>query len=1102
MRTDISSVNLPALHIQLLGDFRLTYGGEPLTSLVTPRLQSLLAYLLLHQGAPLSRQHLAFLFWPDLPEDRARNNLRQALHQLRQTLPGINRFLDTDTLMVCWRPDSTFSLDVAEFEQDLAVANAAERSGNLSTLRSALERALSLYRGDILPSCYEDWIFSERERLHQKCLAALERITLLLEGQRDYLAAIRSAQQLIQHDHLHENGYRLLMRLYALNDDRADALRTYQACAGVLKRELGVEPEQATRELYERLLTSTPSFPEAIEDAKSMPPLVGRSDLWTQLLKIWSRAAAGNPHFVLLVGEAGIGKTRLSEELLEWAERLGFSTARTRAYAAEGRLSYDPIIGWLRSEACKIALSRLDTVWLTELSRLLPELLTQTPDLPPPEPLTEHWQRQKFFQAMARAILGTRQPLLLVIDDLQWCDTESLEWLHYLLRADSKARMLLVGSVRVEEMASDRPLQTFLSDLRNNALITELTLKPLDAAETSRLAAHASGGELDPTTSFRLFNETEGNPLFILEMVRSGFLSRGFTGGTLLPPAKNGSQSPMGTLERLPPKVRAVIATRLDQLSPQARELASLAAATGRSFTFRLLSEATSAADEDLIRWLEELWQRRIVRELGGDTYDFSHDKIREIAYAEISPPARLLIHRRIAQALEIIHTSDLDPVSGQLAIHFDHAGIPEKAITFYHRAAVVAQRVGANEEAILFLEKALELHQELPEGSERDRLELELQMALGASLVISRGYGAPDAIGIYDRAKALCLRLGQSPGPPILRALALAYIAHSEFGKSLGVGEQLLEQAKSQSSPFLEVEAHYVLGVTLFWTGSFLPSRDHLAETVRLYQHQQSRTHILLYSQDPKPVCLCRLAFDLWCLGYPSQAMEASQEALACAEELEHPFSLGYAMYWDAALYNHLRQFSLALEKAKALVDLAQEYRLAQWLPLGIVMQGWAQAESGRIDVGIGLIREGIDALHSIGAENFRLLFQSLLAEQFGRLGEINPGLTLLAEAQSTIDQSEQRWCEAELHRRRGELLLRQAIDINAEGAFQRAIEVAQGQGARMLELRAATQLARLWRAQGRHAEAYKLLAPLFGWFHEGFDLPDLISARELLEN
>jgi DNA-binding SARP family transcriptional activator len=211
-------------------------------------LQSLLVYLLLHRGVPQSRQHLAFLFWPDLPEDRARNNLRQALHLLRQILPSVNRFLETDTLIVYWRMDSPFRLDVAEFEQRLVAAGAAEHAGNLGAFRSALERALPIL-GQLLPSCYEDWILSERERLHQKCLAGLERIILLLEGQRDYSTAIRYAQQLIRHDPLYENGYRMLMRLYALNNDRASALRTYQTCAGVLQRELGVEPERLPADL-------------------------------------------------------------------------------------------------------------------------------------------------------------------------------------------------------------------------------------------------------------------------------------------------------------------------------------------------------------------------------------------------------------------------------------------------------------------------------------------------------------------------------------------------------------------------------------------------------------------------------------------------------------------------------------------------------------------------------------------------------------------------------------------------------------------------------------------------------------------------------------
>jgi predicted ATPase len=239
-----------------------------------------------------------------------------------------------------------------------------------------------------------------------------------------------------------------------------------------------------------------------------------------------------------------------------------------------------------------------------------------------------------------------------------------------------------------------------------------------------------------------------------------------------------------------------------------------------------------------------------------------------------------------------------------------------------------------------------------------------------------------------------------------------------------------------------------------------------------------------------------------MWCLGYPSQAVEVNQQALAYASELRHPLSLIYALTWDVMLYCHLKAFSLAEEKTKALVDFSQEHQMPFWLGYGLVLQGWVRAELGEIDAGIGLIWEGMESYRVTGAEFMRPFFLSLLVEQYGRIGEIPRGFMLLDEAQAIIDQSGERWYQAELYRRQGELFLKKDNEVDAEGAFYRAIEVSRSQKARMLELRAAVQLANLWRRQDRGAEAQQLLEPIYGWFREGFVTPDLRAACELLEN
>jgi len=411
----------PALHIQLLGDFRLVYDSTPVTSVNTARLQSLLAYLVLHRKAPQARHHLAFLFWPDSTEAQAHTNLRNLLYLLRQALPEADGFLHTDTQTLQWRAEAPFTLDVADFESALAQAEQAGQTGDQVALRTALEEAVDLYGGELLPSCYDDWILPERERLSQAFIGALERLILLLEEGRDYRAAIGYAQRLLRHDPLHEATYRRLMRLQALSGDRAGALRTYHTCVTVLQRELAVEPSAATRQAYERLLQADrlPAPPPAAPAGlAAVWPLVGRHEEWAQLQAAWQAAAAGGPHFVLVKGETGIGKTRLAEELLQWADRQGIAQAKASCYAAEGGLAYAPVAAWLR--ALRL-LPPLEPVWRSEIARLLPELLVEQPDLPPPGPLTEAWQRRRFFEALARAILEGSQPLLLLMDaTMRW----------------------------------------------------------------------------------------------------------------------------------------------------------------------------------------------------------------------------------------------------------------------------------------------------------------------------------------------------------------------------------------------------------------------------------------------------------------------------------------------------------------------------------------------------------------------------------------------------------------------------------------------------------------------------------------------------------
>jgi DNA-binding SARP family transcriptional activator/tetratricopeptide (TPR) repeat protein len=682
------------LHIHLLGDFHLSYDGQTIIGVHTARLQALVTYLVLHRHAPQTRQQLAFLFWPDTREAQALTNLRNLLYKLRRVLPEPDFFLRVDTQMMQWRPDAPCTIDVAEFETILTRA----------TTRAELETAANLYHGSLLPNCDDEWILPERQRLQQRMMDILIRLIGLLETERAYRTAIDYTQRLLQCDPFDETTYCMLMRLHAANGDRAGVLRIYQRCVDLLQTELNTTPAATTQQLYQRLLAPADTPPlhtsKVFERASAHDhlPLIGRIGEWRTMMDAWVRASSGEPHCVCMTGDVGIGKTRLAEELLEWAAQQGFRTATARCYGAEGSLTYTPVITWLRSPAIHQTFGVIDVLWRSEIARLLPELMIGQPNLPQPPPITQGWQRQRFFEALARAVLLQNTPLLLFIDDLQWADSDTIEWLHYLLRFDPKAQLLLLATVRSDEVSTIHPLQALLTALRRENLLTEVALGPLHAEETADLARFVAGTALSPTQTALLHQTTEGNPLFVVE--------------TMQAEARRIEPGEPDTVQYaiLPAKIHTVIQSRLAQLSPPARELASLAATIGRAFTYPVLVKATDQTEETVINSLDELCQCRIVREDGADGYDFTHNKLREVAYTSLSAARQRLLHRRIAHVLVAIHQPMLDAVSGQVATHYELAGLTEAAVPYCQQAAEVAQRIYSNAEAIRYNRHALAL--------------------------------------------------------------------------------------------------------------------------------------------------------------------------------------------------------------------------------------------------------------------------------------------------------------------------------------------------------------------------------------------------------
>jgi DNA-binding SARP family transcriptional activator/predicted ATPase len=1086
----------------LLGDFSLIYDNRQVTSLNTMRLQSLLAYLVLHRDAPQQRQHLAFLFWPDTTEAQARNNLRQLLHQLRQVFPAVEHFLSADTHTLYWHPQEPCHIDIAEFEQALTEATAGTQRNDQHAQQIALEQADSLYRGALLPGCYDEWILPERERHRQLHRQALEQLLDLFEDQGDTNNAIRYAQRLLGLDPLSEDLYRRMMRLFALNNDRANALHVYHTCVTTLQREMGVDPDPATREAYERLMRQeAPSIQLRVHQPLPVatPTLIGREREWERLYDAWQRAAEEGPQFVLMTGEAGVGKSRLAEDFLLWASQQGAVTAKARSYAAEGQLSLAPVTEWLRSEGLRAPLRQLDKVWLSELVRLLPELGAELPDAPNYGPVIEYGQRQRFFEALTRAIFLAPQPLVLLLDDVQWCDQETLAWMHFLLRFDPKARLLVMGCAREEELPPHHPLRTFVLHLRNTMPVTDIALEPLDAAETAKLASQVAKRELELDEGLRLYHETGGYPLFVVEMVRANLGQ-----GAASPPEddRHHRQAPLDGARTLPPRVHAVLVGRLLQLSASARGFVELAAIIGRAFTLDLLITVGNAEADTAVSALDELWHKRIVREHGANSYDFTHDKLREVAYAEIGAPQRRLLHRRVAQALETIHAEDLDAVSGQIASHYERAGMIEQALPYYQRAAAVAQRVYANEDAISLLSRSLELLELLHAGAKRDKQELSLQLVLAALYRVTKGWATPELEHVLNRALALCDTVGDdTQRAQTLYGLQSVYVVQAKLERAQMVSDEVQTLYQHSFGTVPPLLAGMMLAGVRLHLGRIAEASTQFAEIIATNDPDQILQ--ILESQGWNCTIHSRAwqAHALWCLGYPRQALSRGLEAVKMVQDLDQPFNQALASAYLALLQQICANEAVAREHAEQALALASKYEAPYYRAWAAILVSYALALEQPNEERIERLRGSITALKASGARLRLPYYLSLLAQVCEKAGRAEEGLAAIDEAHSAARAYNERWWDSEVHRLRGKLLLMQGADASdVEAALLRAIEIAQAQQAKSLELRATMSLARFWIAQHRSDDAQCWLKNIYNWFTEGFETPDLQAARLLL--
>jgi len=1044
------------LRIRLLGELDLRRDEVAVPPLGSARAESLLAYLLLHREAPQPRQRLAFLLWPDSSDPQARTNLRHLLHNLRRALPDPDRFLEVTQRTLRWRDDASWWLDVAAFEDAVA------RAGQAGQAVPALQEAVELYGGDLLQSSYDEWLLEERERLRRRYLEALERLAELLEAGREHARAIGYAERLLREDPLREATYRLLMRLHDARGDRARALRTYHACAATLERELSVEPSAATRRAYAALLP--PSAEPATEPAAGRtgplgrPPLVGRDAQRARLTGLWRAAEGGGAQLVLVTGEPGAGKTRLVEEFSSWCASRGAATSQARSYPAEGALAYGPVVAWLRSDALAGHLGRLDPARRVELARLLPELRPAAPGRPAPAPPPDRDQRRLLFEALAGAVLASPGPLLLVADDLHWAERETLQFLHYLLRAQPRAPLLVVATVRPEELDPEHPLHDLLTGLRALDRVAEVEVGRFSARETAALAERLRRRPLAAPEAERLFAETEGNPLFVVEALRAGW---------------SGQDQPAPVT----PKVQAVIESRLAQLSGPARDLAGVAATIGREFSTDVLAEASQAGEAALVGGLDELWRRRLVRDQGPDAYDFTHDRVREGAYLGLSPARRRHTHLLVARALERLHAGDPEPVAAQVAAHHERAGAVSEAVAWYERAASAAQRLPAYDEAVRLLGRALRLLRAQPPSPAHRERELALLTRLQGPLGIVDGYASERLGEVQRRALELAGELGVEPAPPLLRSAAMARLSQGDFEGARRVGERLRAGGARRGDELRAVQGDYVLGLVAFWEGEFETARRHLQAAVDQFRAERRSDRLARYG-----------------------ATRAA--ALARATESGQPHNREAALVFGAVLALELRDpasvRAYVAELAARPGGLARGGRV-----VADALAGYVQVLDGHTAAGMDRIRRapgGAD--EDDHAPGMRAMVARVLLEACVVAGDARTGL-VAADGALGLDGDVRTWV-SEARRRRAEFLAALGAPADeVEAELRRALEVARGQGARLLELRAATSLLRHRldagddRSPGRDRER---LRAVLDTLPELGDTPDLREAAALL--
>ena len=849
---------------------------------------------------------------------------------------------------------------------------------------------------------------------------------------------------------------------------------------------------------------------------RGLTRFIGRQSELGQLHKALEQAKAGQGQIVGVMGEPGLGKSRLFYEfkLLSPAGCLvleAYSVSYGKASA------YLPVIELLKSyfriETQDDERTRREKVGGKvlmldrSLEDILPYLLTLLGLEDPTATLHQmdaQIRRRRTFEALKQLFLreSLNQPLVLIFEDLHWIDSETLGFLDALSESVASAKLLLLTNYRPE----------YRHEWGSKNYYTQLRLAPLGRAEAKELLTFLLGNDSSLTGLKRLVLEkTQGTPFFMEEVVQTlaeeGVLS-GERGQYRLVSAPAGIH--------LSPTVQGVLAARIDRLSAEEKALLQHLAVIGREFPLSLVRQVIGHPEEDLYRLISALQTKEFLYEQPAFPeveYLFKHALTQEVAYNSVLLERRKVLHEHTARALETLRLERLEEYYPELAHHYSRSGNAEKAIEYLHKAGQQATQRSANVEAITYFTTALELLPTLPVSQERTRRELTLQLALGVPLQATKGFGSPEVGHTYERAHALCVELGHIPQLfPIVRGLCVFHNIQANLHKGYALAQQLLTLAEQAGGAGLQVEAHLALGAPLYWRGEFAAARTHFEAALARYEPSHHREHLRLYGRDSRVFGLEYLARTMWCLGYPDQARQRAHEAVIWAQELGHAHSLTWALTTSLWIRLFRQEWREAREPIDAVLAFATDHGFSVWVAHSRVNRGWLLVQQGQPHAGITELQHGLSGLRTTGTIVFEPFAHAPLVEAYGQTGQYEKGLQMVGEALHFADRHDDRVLEAEIHRLQGELLLAQedgrlladrvrGKTDEAEVCLRKAIELSQRQQAKSLELRASVSLARLWQQQGKTTEAHQMLSIIYNWFTEGFDTRDLQDAKALLE-